>query len=335
MDSGIDVAADMKFWFHIPGSKKNLSQSLTFGELWNRTKGGNALHWYWRCGSTVLKDYDGSPWGLDYQQEIRRLQIHAKPQVMLDFTSDPDDLELGLSQPPHLTESLFGAFEDVDYNLQRIPDEEKNLWRLLRKFFNPSKLSLSEISRKNGIAKLRLKYILVFALVDWNWTHASLQQPLHQSIPTVAQALAEVMRKMQDFQDTRKIAWRKTWWETLHLLEAEMGGLRFAFGSTESPFTKILVELHRVLKIIEPGRPPSELKSPFIERLMEQVAALTNIGASLTKSRKLSKEELKIQGRLQWARGARDRLLTKQKTMGLPPPSFTNAKDGNGDEKRI
>ena len=44
-------------------------------------------------------------------QEIRRLQIHSKPQVMLDFTSDPD-LELGISQPPHLTESLFGAFEN-------------------------------------------------------------------------------------------------------------------------------------------------------------------------------------------------------------------------------
>ena len=162
--------------------------------------------------------------------------------------------------------------------------------------------------------------------IDWDWSHVSLQQPLHQSIPTVVQALAEVMRKMQDFQDTRKIAWRKTWWETLHLLESEMGGLKFAFGSTDSPFTKILVEIHRVLKIIEPGRPPSDLKSPFIESLMQQVVALTNIGASLAKSRKLSKEEQKVQGRLQWARGARDRLLNKQKTMGLPPPKNSQSK---------
>ena len=123
---------------------------------------------------------------------------------------------------------------------------------------------------------------------------------------------------MQDFQDTRKIAWRKTWWETLHLLESEMGGLKFAFGSTESPFTKILVEIHRVLKIIEPGKPSSDIKSPFIENLMQQVV--------LAKSRKLSKEEQKVQGRVQWARGARDRLLKKQKTMGLPPPNNSQAK---------
>ena len=84
--------------------------------------------------------------------------------------------------------------------------------------------------------------------------------------------------------------------------------------------------MHRALRILEPGRPPSELKSPFIEGLMQQVVALTNIGASLTKRRKLTKEELKIQGRLQWARGARDRLLSKQKTMGLPPPQNSQSK---------
>ena len=121
-----------------------MSQSLTFGELWNRTKGGNELHYYWRSGSAVLKDYDGSPWNLDYQQELRRLQIHAIPQVMLDFTSDPEDLELGINQPSHLTERLFGVFEEVGYDPRRIADEEPNLWKLLRKYFNPSKLSMQK-----------------------------------------------------------------------------------------------------------------------------------------------------------------------------------------------
>ena len=141
VDAGVDISADMKFWFTVPGSTKNLSKSLTFRELWEKTRGGNTLHWYWRNGSSVSKDYDGAPWKLEYQQELRRLHIQTKPEIMLDFTSDPDDLELGFSQPPHLTETLFGTFEDVDYNIRRIPEEDKNLWRLLRKFFNPSKLS--------------------------------------------------------------------------------------------------------------------------------------------------------------------------------------------------
>ena len=155
---------------------------------------------------------------------------------------------------------------------------------------------------------------------DWNWCHSSLQQPLHQTIPKVAQALAEVMRKMQSAKDTRKIAWRKNWWETLKLLESQMGGLECGFGSVESPFTKILIEVQRVLRILEPGRLPSDLKSPWIEGFIQQIVSLTNIGAALTRRRKLTKEELKIQDRLQWARGARDRLLKKQQTLGLPPP---------------
>ena len=146
MDSGVDVSPNMKFWFNIPGSTKNLSQSLTFEELWNRTKGGNELHYYWRSGSAVLKNYDGSPWNLDYQQELRRLHIHSKPHVMLDFTTDPDDLELGINQPAHLTETLFGAFEEVGYDARRLADEEANLWKLLRKHFNPSKLSKQHVS---------------------------------------------------------------------------------------------------------------------------------------------------------------------------------------------
>ena len=56
VDSGLDVSAEMKYWFYVPGSTKNLSQSLTFRELWSRTKGGNELHWYWRSGSSVVKD---------------------------------------------------------------------------------------------------------------------------------------------------------------------------------------------------------------------------------------------------------------------------------------
>ena len=89
---------------------------------------------------------------------------------------------------------------------------------------------------------------------------------------------------------------------------------------------KILIEVHRVLRILEPGRLPSDLKSPFIEGLMQQIVSLTNIGAALTRKRKLTKEELKVQGRLQWARGARDRLLKKQQTMGLPPPQNSQSK---------
>ena len=142
VDAGLEVTADMKFWFKVPGSSKNLSKSLSFRELWEKTSGGNALHWYWRHGSSVLKDYDGSPWKLEYQQELRRLHIQKKPQVTLDFTLDPEDLELGINQPPHLTERLFGAFEEVGYDTRRIAEEEPNLWKLLRKYYNPSKLSM-------------------------------------------------------------------------------------------------------------------------------------------------------------------------------------------------
>ena len=131
---------------------------------------------------------------------------------------------------------------------------------------------------------------------------------------------------MQSAKDTRKIAWRKNWWETLKLLESQMGGLECGFGSVESPFTKIMIEVQRVLRILEPGRLPSELKSPWIEGFMQQIVSLTNIGAALTRQRKLTKEELKVQGRLQWARGARDRLLKKQQTMGLPPPQNLQSK---------
>ena len=156
-------------------------------------------------------------------------------------------------------------------------------------------------------------FLLLCARLDWDWNHQSLQQPLHLTIPEVAQALAEVMRNEEDLME-------KNWWATLQSLESQMGDLQFGFGSVRSPFTKTLIEVHRALRILEPGRPPSDLKSPFIEGFMQQVVALTNIGASLAKKRKLTKEELKIQGRLQWARGARERLLSKQKTMGLPPP---------------
>ena len=131
---------------------------------------------------------------------------------------------------------------------------------------------------------------------------------------------------MQSAKDTRKIAWRKNWWDTLKLLESQMGGLECGFGSVESPFTKIMIEVQRVLRILEPGRLPSDLKSPWIEGFMQQIVSLTNIGASLSRRRKLTKEELKIQDRLQWARGARDRLLKKQQTMGLPPPQNSHSK---------
>ena len=141
VDSGVEVCAEMKFWFYVPGSTKNLSQSLTFREVWNKTKGGNELHWFWRVGQQVMKDYNGEPWQLDYQQELRRLKVNTEPQVMMDFTTDPDDLERGIGQPLHLTESLFGIFEEVKYDIRRIPDTEKNLWRLLRKFWCPGKLS--------------------------------------------------------------------------------------------------------------------------------------------------------------------------------------------------
>ena len=106
------------------------------------TKGGNELHWYWRSGRTVVKVYNGGPWNLDYQNELRRLKVQTHAQVVLEFTTNPDDLERGISQPPHLTQSLFGIFEDVSYDLRRIPEKETNLWKLLRKFFNPSKLSM-------------------------------------------------------------------------------------------------------------------------------------------------------------------------------------------------
>ena len=89
-----------------------------------------------------MKDYDGKPWGLNYQEELRRLKIQKQPQVSLDFTTDPENLERGISQPAYLTENLFGTLEDVGYDLRRIPEDEKNLWKLLRKFFNPSKLSM-------------------------------------------------------------------------------------------------------------------------------------------------------------------------------------------------
>ena len=144
---------------------------------------------------------------------------------------------------------------------------------------------------------------------------------MHQSIPLVAQALAEVMRKMQEFEDIRKIAWRKEWWATLRLLESQMDGLKFGFGSVNAPFTKILVEVQRVLKIVDPGKPPSEIKSPFIEQLLQQVVSLTNMGAALSKRRKLTKDELKKKARSDWAKGARARLLQKQKALGLPPPN--------------
>ena len=161
VDSGVDVAPDMKFWFKIPGSAKNLSQSLTFEELWKRTKGGNELHFYWRSGSAVLKDYDGRPWDLDYQQELRRLQLNSKPKVTLDFTNDPDDLEMGFSQPAYLTETLFGTFEEVGYDVRRITEEYANLWMLLRKNFNPSKLS------KYSISKNRPNIVLCSCSVLW------------------------------------------------------------------------------------------------------------------------------------------------------------------------
>ena len=102
---------------------------------------------------------------------------------------------------------------------------------------------------------------------------------MHLSIPAVAQAFAEVMRKMQSAQDTRKIAWRKEWWDTLRLLESQTEGLKYGFGSVDAPFTKVLVEVHRVVKILDPGKSAKDLKSPFIEQLLQQVVALTNMGA--------------------------------------------------------
>ena len=89
-----------------------------------------------------------------------------------------------------------------------------------------------------------------------------------------------------------------------------------------SPFTKILIEVHRVLRILEPGRPPSDLKSPFIEGLMQQVVALTNIGASLTKRRKLTKE---VNGSS----------TTSKFAIKIINQSFTHTTDSNVDEKRI
>ena len=63
-----------------------------------------------------MKDYSGAPWQIDYQSELRRLKIQSEPSVLLDFTTDPDDLERGVEQPPHLTECLFGILEEVGYD---------------------------------------------------------------------------------------------------------------------------------------------------------------------------------------------------------------------------
>ena len=38
VDCGSEVSPEMKFWFHVPGSTNNLSQSMTFTEVWNKTR---------------------------------------------------------------------------------------------------------------------------------------------------------------------------------------------------------------------------------------------------------------------------------------------------------
>ena len=91
-------------------------------------------------------------------------------------------------------------------------------------------------------------------------------------------------------------------------------------GVPNAPFTKVLIEVHRSLKILDPGKPPEELKSRFLEQLFQQVAALTNMGAALQQRRKPSKEEKKVMDRMEWARGAKARILSKQQSLGLPPP---------------
>ena len=125
VDSGCDVAPDMKFYFYIPGTSNNLSHAMSFAEVWRKTKGGNEIHWFWKVGQAVLKDYNGAPWNLDYQSELRRLKIHPEPKITLDFTADPEDLERGVEQPPHLTERLFGVLEEVCYDTRRISEKKK------------------------------------------------------------------------------------------------------------------------------------------------------------------------------------------------------------------
>ena len=137
----MEVSEKMSFWFFVPGSSKNISQPMTFAELWQRTSGENELHYYWRSGQKALKSWNGAPWGLDYQQELRRLKLNAPPPVTLDFTADPDDVERGVSQPPHLTEDIFGVYEEVCYDVRRLSEAERNLWKLLRKYYDPTKLS--------------------------------------------------------------------------------------------------------------------------------------------------------------------------------------------------